>query len=69
MIHKHNFNQNKLTLTDGIQKRGITTYDVRNTEPSLGQAHTCGGIKQIMGPNRPLVITLSPMTIHIITND
>ena len=43
-----------MTLTDCIQKRGITTYDVRNTEPNLEQAQTCGGIKQIMGPNPPL---------------
>jgi len=49
-----------------LNTKKITTYDVGNIGPGLGQSQKCGGAKLVNGiPNPPLLITGSPTAIHI----
>ena len=54
--------------TERIGHKKTAVYNVGNTFPSSGQAHTCGGFKSANGistPTPPLLITRFPTEIHI----
>jgi hypothetical protein len=66
----------KQTVTShlsSLNTKKTTTYDDVNPGSDLGQAQTCGGVKQVNGiltlPSWFLLITGSPSTIHIETSD